>query len=132
MALIEVYYEERISIERITILVQGWYGILDLGIGVESRHLKIKSNWHKAIEPYVHHHNHVSSGNPRDSKEYSEHEPNLYDPRDGGVMQMENKSVLTVEDAHSEYGSVGFNEREDSNHWNERSTKPQSTTRAIL
>ncbi|KAG5590055.1 hypothetical protein H5410_040569 [Solanum commersonii] len=29
-------YEGRISIERIVPLVQGWYGILDLGMGVES------------------------------------------------------------------------------------------------
>ncbi|KAH0653053.1 hypothetical protein KY289_030731 [Solanum tuberosum] len=32
-------------------------------------------------------------------------------------MHMENEPVLTAEDAHSEYGSIGFDEREDSNHW---------------
>uniref|UniRef100_M1ACC5 Uncharacterized protein n=1 Tax=Solanum tuberosum TaxID=4113 RepID=M1ACC5_SOLTU len=52
-----------------------------------------------------------------DSKGYPEHDPNLYDPRDGGVMHMENKPVPIVEDAHSKYGSIGFDEREDSNNW---------------
>ncbi|KAK6775741.1 hypothetical protein RDI58_026742 [Solanum bulbocastanum] len=36
MALVEVDYEGRISIEKISALVQGWYDILDLGMGVES------------------------------------------------------------------------------------------------
>ncbi|KAH0709464.1 hypothetical protein KY284_010891 [Solanum tuberosum] len=36
MALVEVDYDRRISIERIVALVQGWYDILDLGMGVES------------------------------------------------------------------------------------------------
>ncbi|KAH0689362.1 hypothetical protein KY289_016720 [Solanum tuberosum] len=45
-----------------------------------------------------------------DSKGYSEHDPDLYDPRDGGVMHMEDEPVPTVEDAHSKYGSIGFDE----------------------
>ncbi|KAG5576640.1 hypothetical protein H5410_056774 [Solanum commersonii] len=53
----------------------------------------------------------------RDSEGYSEHDPNLYDSRDGGVMHMEDETVLTVEDAHSEYGSIGFDEGENSNNW---------------
>ncbi|KAH0669355.1 hypothetical protein KY285_023513 [Solanum tuberosum] len=52
-----------------------------------------------------------------DSEGYSEHDPNLYDPRDGGVMHMENEPVPIVEDANSEYGFIGFDEREDSNNW---------------
>ncbi|KAH0658057.1 hypothetical protein KY289_026805 [Solanum tuberosum] len=36
MALIEVDYEGRIPTEMITALVQEWYDILDLGMGVES------------------------------------------------------------------------------------------------
>ncbi|KAG5606420.1 hypothetical protein H5410_027912 [Solanum commersonii] len=52
-----------------------------------------------------------------DPEEYLEHNPNLYDHRDGGVMYMENKPVPTAEDTHLEYGSVGFDKRNDSNHW---------------
>ncbi|KAH0742961.1 hypothetical protein KY290_030954 [Solanum tuberosum] len=52
-----------------------------------------------------------------DLVEYSEHNPNLYDPRYGGVMHIEDEHVPTVENAHSEYGSTGFDEREDSNNW---------------
>ncbi|KAG5587967.1 hypothetical protein H5410_048401 [Solanum commersonii] len=110
------------------------------------RHAKVKSNWHGAIEPHTHHYDHYQQVTPRsidhliqavddepndeieedpeedprepteemeeDPEEYSEHDPNLYDPRDGGVMH-----VLTVKDAHSEYGSIGFYERKDSNNW---------------
>ncbi|KAH0750740.1 hypothetical protein KY290_029972 [Solanum tuberosum] len=32
-----------------------------------------------------------------DSEKYSEHDPNLYDPRDGGVMHMENEPVPIAE-----------------------------------
>ncbi|KAH0672672.1 hypothetical protein KY290_024907 [Solanum tuberosum] len=52
-----------------------------------------------------------------DSKGYSEHDPNLYNPRDGRVMHMEDEFVPTVEDAHSEYGFIGFDEKEDSQNW---------------
>ncbi|KAH0669656.1 hypothetical protein KY285_023821 [Solanum tuberosum] len=52
-----------------------------------------------------------------DPEEYSEHNRNLYDHRDGGVMYIENEPVLIAEDAHSEYGSVGFDKRKHSNHW---------------
>uniref|UniRef100_M1DBP3 Uncharacterized protein n=1 Tax=Solanum tuberosum TaxID=4113 RepID=M1DBP3_SOLTU len=52
-----------------------------------------------------------------DLEEYSEHDPNLYDPRDGGVKHIEDEHVPIVEHAHSEYGSIGFDEREDSNNW---------------
>ncbi|KAH0670782.1 hypothetical protein KY285_025035 [Solanum tuberosum] len=52
-----------------------------------------------------------------DPEEYLEHDPNLYDPRDRGVMHIEDELVPTIENAHSEYGSIGFDEREDSNDW---------------
>ncbi|KAG5575981.1 hypothetical protein H5410_056115 [Solanum commersonii] len=67
-----------------------------------------------------------------DSEGYSEHDHNLYDPRDGGVMHMEDEAIPTIEDAHSKYGSIGFDEREDSNNWNRRSTNPRVPPRAIL
>ncbi|KAH0713700.1 hypothetical protein KY289_009659 [Solanum tuberosum] len=51
----------------------------------------------------------------KDPEEYSEHDPNLYDPRDGGVMHIEDEPIPIVEDSHSNYGSIGFDEREDSN-----------------
>ncbi|KAG5616508.1 hypothetical protein H5410_016332 [Solanum commersonii] len=38
-----------------------------------------------------------------DPEEYSEHDPNLYDPRDGGVMHIEDEHVPIVDDAHSKY-----------------------------
>ncbi|KAG5605391.1 hypothetical protein H5410_026883 [Solanum commersonii] len=59
-----------------------------------------------------------------DSKGYSEYDPNLYDPRDGGVMHMENEPVPIVEDTHSKYSFIGFDKREDLNNWNGRSTNP--------
>ncbi|KAG5599158.1 hypothetical protein H5410_030528 [Solanum commersonii] len=52
-----------------------------------------------------------------DSKGYSKHDPNLYDPRDGAVIHMETEPVPTIEDTHSEYGSIGFDKRKDSNNW---------------
>ncbi|KAG5591490.1 hypothetical protein H5410_042004 [Solanum commersonii] len=47
-----------------------------------------------------------------DSEGYLEH-----DPRDGEVMHMEDEPTPTIEDAHLEYGSIGFDEREDPNNW---------------
>uniref|UniRef100_M1DC16 Uncharacterized protein n=1 Tax=Solanum tuberosum TaxID=4113 RepID=M1DC16_SOLTU len=52
-----------------------------------------------------------------DPEEDSEHGPNMYEPRDGGVMHMENEPIPTSEEPHSEYGFIGFDEREDSNSW---------------
>ncbi|KAG5616372.1 hypothetical protein H5410_016196 [Solanum commersonii] len=66
-----------------------------------------------------------------DREEYSEHDPNLYDPRDGGVMHIEVELVSIAEDAHSEYGSIGFDKREDSNNWNGKSTNHQSICRGL-
>ncbi|KAH0642433.1 hypothetical protein KY290_034026 [Solanum tuberosum] len=40
-----------------------------------------------------------------------------HNPRDEGVMHMEDEPTPTIEDAHSEYGSIGFDEREDPNNW---------------
>ncbi|KAH0655160.1 hypothetical protein KY285_030042 [Solanum tuberosum] len=179
IALIEVNYEGRISIERIAALVQGWCGILDSDIGVESwctpeyytwfmiggilarpsyegilgftdtqrsnqigmellNLMHITTTMYQQVTPRSIDHliqavdderNEEMEEDPEedprkpteemedDLEEYSEHDPNLYDPRDGGVKHIKDEHVPTVEDAHSEYGSIGFDEREDSNNW---------------
>ncbi|KAG5599487.1 hypothetical protein H5410_030857 [Solanum commersonii] len=64
-------------------------------------------------------------------EEYSKHGPNLYnlyDPRDGGVMHMENELVPTAKNSHSEYGSIGSMKGKIQTIGNGRSTNPQSTT----
>uniref|UniRef100_M1DGE9 Uncharacterized protein n=1 Tax=Solanum tuberosum TaxID=4113 RepID=M1DGE9_SOLTU len=66
-----------------------------------------------------------------DPEKHSEHDPNLYDPRDGGVMHIEDEPVPIVEGAHSKYGSIGFDEMEDSTTRNGKSTNPQSITRVL-
>lgn len=63
-----------------------------------------------------------------DSEGYSEKDPNLYDPRDGGMMHMEDEPVPTVEDAYSEYGSIGLMKGKIQTTGNGRSTNPQRTT----
>ncbi|KAH0729920.1 hypothetical protein KY289_001108 [Solanum tuberosum] len=179
IALIEVDYEGTIPIKRIAALVQGWCGILDSDMGVESwctpeyytwfmmggilarpsyegvleftdtqisnqigtdllnlMHITI-TMYHQVTPWSIDHLIHVVDDEPNeeidkdleedprepteemegDSKGYSEHDPKLYDPRDGGVMNKEDEPVPTVEVAHSEYGSIGFDEREDSSNW---------------
>ena len=48
-------------------------------------------------------------------EEDPEEDPNIYDPRDGGVMYMGDEPNPTVDDARSEYESIGFDEGEGSN-----------------
>uniref|UniRef100_M1DGI2 Uncharacterized protein n=1 Tax=Solanum tuberosum TaxID=4113 RepID=M1DGI2_SOLTU len=52
-----------------------------------------------------------------DPKEDSKHGPSVHDPRDGGMMHIENKPIPIAEVAYSEYDSIGFYEREDSIQW---------------
>ncbi|KAH0642207.1 hypothetical protein KY290_033805 [Solanum tuberosum] len=155
MVLIEVNYEGRIMIERIAALVQGWCGILDSDMGVESWCTPEYYTWfmmggilarpsyegilgftdtkrsnqigmellnlmHITTTMYrrwPHEMEEDPEEDPREPTKEMEEDPEEYDPRDGGVMHIEDELVPTVEDAHSEYGSIGFDEREDSNNW---------------
>ncbi|KAK4709849.1 hypothetical protein R3W88_004362 [Solanum pinnatisectum] len=85
MALVEVNYKGRILIEKI--------------VAVEEMEEDLEEDPREPTKEME-----------EDSEEYSEHDPKLYDPRDGG------RPFPTAEDAHSEYGSIGFDEWEDSNH----------------
>ncbi|KAG5571811.1 hypothetical protein H5410_061577 [Solanum commersonii] len=122
MALTEVDYEGRILIKRIATLVQGWpsyEGILGFTdtqrsnqIGTELLNLMpiTTTMYHQAVDDEP---NEEMEEDPEkdprkpteemeeDLEEYSEHDPNLSDPRDGGVMHIENEHVPTAEDAHS-------------------------------
>ncbi|KAG5590752.1 hypothetical protein H5410_041266 [Solanum commersonii] len=59
-----------------------------------------------------------------DPEEYLEHDPNLYDHRDGGVMHIEDKLVPRTKDAHSEYGKIQTT-------GSRKSTNPQSISRGL-
>ncbi|KAG5594930.1 hypothetical protein H5410_036162 [Solanum commersonii] len=68
MALVEVDYEGRIPIESIS--------ALEFSQGLAVTGSKIKSNWHGAIEPHAHHHNHAVNDEPnKGMKEEPEKDP---------------------------------------------------------